>query len=151
MDIEKLSNKILYTLFAVSAVIVVLFFAVGYNRPWEENPTMEDPMLLDVLLWWTIILCIGGFGCLIWSFCKYVKDWGFQKSYIYTWGLPIVSAVIGIIVGVINKDEVLLINGERWNMPSDIILSDMCIVAIGILLVITIGTVIYSLVRDYKK
>ena len=151
MDIEKISNKILYILFGISAVVVLLFFAVGFNRPYEDNPTMNDPILTDVLLIWMILLCVGAFGCLIWSFSKYVKEWGFQRNYIYTWGLPIAAAIIGLIVGLINQNQVLIINGENWCVPSENILADVCIISTGILLLITIGVVIYSLVRDNNK
>ena len=80
-----------------------------------------------------------------------MKEYGFNKSYIYTWGLPIITLAIGAGVGFANKDEHMLINNEDWNVPSDIIITDACIVSIAILAVITIGAIIYSVILKAKQ
>lgn len=151
MDIQKISNKILYTLFIISAVIVLGFFLIGFNEPWEDNPTMNDPLLTDVLIWWCIILSVAGFALMIWSFIKYVKEYGFNKSYLFTWGLPVVTIIIGLVVGLIKQNEHLLINNKDWCVPSENIITDTCMVSIGILIVVSIIAVIYSLVLSSKK
>ncbi len=151
MDIQKTTNKILYTLFAISAVVILAFFLVGFNDPWEENPTMYNPMFTDVLLWWCIILSVACFGLMIWSFVKYVKEYGFNKSYLYTWGLPVVTIIIGLVVGLVNQNDHLLINNKDWCIPSENILTDTCMISIGILIVLSIVAVIYSLVLSSKQ
>ena len=151
MDIQKLSNRILYVLFAISAVIVLGFFLIGFNEPWEENPTMNDPMLTDALIWWCIILSVAGFALMIWSFVKYVKEYGFNKSYLYTWGLPVVTIIIGLVVGLINQNDHLMINNKDWCIPSENIITDTCMVSIGILIVASLVAVIYSFVLSYKQ
>ena len=152
MDTAKLSNRILYILLGLSVLVVILFFAVGYGNEEEINgKILQSPATTDVLLGWNAFLLLATVGLMIWSFCKYVKEWGFNKSYLYTWGLPIVTAVIGLVVGLAEKDEHMLINGKDWNMPSDIIITDTCIISIGILLVLAIAAIIFSLVRDFKK
>lgn len=151
MDIQQTTNKILYTLFAISAVVILAFFLVGFNEPWEDNPTMNNPMLTDVLLWWCIILSVACFALMIWSFVKYVKEYGFNKSYLYTWGLPIVTIIIGLVVGLVNQNDHLLINNKDWCVPSENILTDTCMVSIGILIVLSIVATIYSLVLSSKQ
>ena len=151
MDIQKITTKLLYGLFAVSAVVFILFFFIGFGEPWEDNPTMNSPMFLDVLLWWNIILAVICFGTMIWSFVKYVGEYGINKSYYYTWGLPIVTVAIGLVVGLINKNEVLLINGENSAVPFNNIVSDTCMVSIAILIVLSVAALIYSLIHSSKK
>lgn len=151
MGVEKISNKILLGLFLVSAVVIVLFFAVGYNRPYEEDNTMVDPKMTDVLLGWTIFLFIAALGLMIWSFFKYVKEWGFNKSYGYTWGLPIGTVLIGFIVGLIERDDEMVINGETWSNPGEMIISDICLISVGLLFLISIVAVIFSVMKESKK
>ena len=151
MNIEKISKITLWVLMGISAVIFILYFVVGFDNPYEEKPKMNDPQFLDVVLIWGIVLTIATLILMLVSFFMYVKEYGFNKSYIYTWGLPIVTLAIGAAVGMANKDERMLINNEDWNIPSDIIITDACIVSIAILAVITIGAIIYSVILKAKQ
>ena len=151
MNIEKISKITLWVLMGISAVIFILYFVVGFDNPYEENPKMNDPQFLDVVLIWGIVLTIATLILMLVSFFMYVKEYGFNKSYIYTWGLPIITLAIGAGVGFANKDEQMLINNEDWNVPSDIIITDACIVSIAILAVITIGAIIYSVILKAKQ
>ena len=112
---------------------------------------MNNPQFTDVLIIWALVLCVTTLIIMLISFFMYVKEYGFNKSYIYTWGLPIVTLAIGAGIGVANKDEHMLINNEDWNIPSDIIITDACIVSIAILAVITIGAIIYSVILKAKQ
>ena len=151
MNIEKISKITLWVLMGVSVIIFILFFFVNFDIKWEENPKMNDPQFTDVLIIWALVLCVATFIIMLISFFMYVKEYGFNKSYIYTWGLPIVTLAIGAAVGMANKDEHMLINNEDWNVPSDIIITDACIVSIAILAVITIGSIIYSVIMKAKQ
>lgn len=151
MNIEKISKYTLWALMGVSAIIFILFFVVNFDIKWEENPKMNNPMFTDVLIIWALVLTVATFVIMLVSFFMYVKEYGFNKSYIYTWGLPIVTLAIGAAVGMANKDEHMLINNEDWNVPSHIIVTDACIVSIAILAVITVGAIIYSVVLKAKQ
>ena len=151
MNIEKISKITLWVLMGVSVIIFILFFFVNFDIKWEENPKMNGPQFTDVLIIWALVLCVATFIIMLISFFMYVKEYGFNKSYIYTWGLPIVTLAIGAAVGMANKDEHMLINNEDWNVPSDIIITDACIVSIAILAVITIGSIIYSVIMKAKQ
>ena len=151
MNIEKISKYTLWALMGVSAIIFILFFVVNFDTKWEENPKMNNPQFTDVLIIWALVLCFTTLIIMLISFFMYVKEYGFNKSYIYTWGLPIVTLAIGAGIGVANKGEHMLINNEDWNVPSDIIITDACIVSIAILAVITIGAIIYSVILKAKQ
>ena len=94
MNIEKISKITLWVLMGISAVIFILYFVVGFDNPYEENPKMNDPQFLDVVLIWGIVLTIATLILMLVSFFMYVKEYGFNKSYIYTWGLPIITLAI---------------------------------------------------------
>jgi len=151
MNIEKISKITLWALMGISVIVFIFFFAVGFDTPYEENPKMNNPQFIDLMLIWAILLCVVTLVLMLVSFFMYVKEYGFNKSYIYTWGLPIITLAIGAGVGMANKDEHMLINNEDWNVPSDIIVTDACIVSIAILAVITIAAIIYSVILKAKQ
>ena len=150
MNIEKISKTVFYVLIGITVLACIMFF-IGFNTPWEENPQMQDPKFLDVLLIWTIVLLVVSAITALCSFFMYIKEWGFNKSFIYTWGLPLVTLGIGAAIGAANQNEHFLINNEDWNIPSEIIITDACITSIGILLLISLGCIVFSLVKGFKK
>lgn len=151
MNIDKLSKYMLWVLMGISVVVVALFFIVGFDTPYEEDPNQNAPMFTDALLIWTIILTVAGGISMLASFIYYVIENGFNKSYIYTWGLPVVTIALGVILGITNKDERMLINGQDWNNPTDIIITDASMVSIAILTVCAVIAIIFSVVMNTKK
>ena len=158
--VEKISKITLWALIGITIVVMALFLLVGYNNPYEENPTFNDPQLTDLLLVWTYIL-IGGtaiatvaaviYGFVNGSNKSNNEEKGLAgKASVIAWGTFVVSVVIGIFAGIINQSEVLLINGERWNDPTDIILTDMSMISILILTIVTIIATAFSMATNKK-
>lgn len=148
MNIEKISKFLLGGLLALSIIVILLFCLVGFGNPWEVDPKKNDPQLLDLLLIWTYALIVIGTLSMAASFILYIIQHGLDKSIIYTWGLPILGVGAGVIVGVINKNEHLIINGKDWNVPSEIILTDGAMIGILILSVIAIAVTVWSMIAE---
>ena len=153
--VEKISKYTLWAGMGISIVILLLFFVIGYDRPFEENPKFTDPLLTDALLIWTYFLTFAAVVVTIWSLIHgattkgtgTMKETGLvAKAGTIAWGICIISLVLGLILGFISKDEQMLINGKDWNDPFDIIMTDMSLVSIIILLVVTVIATIYSMV-----
>ncbi len=151
MNLDKLSKYLLWVLMGISAVVVALFFIVGFDTPYEEDPNQNAPVFTDALLIWTIILTVASGICMLASFIYYVIENGFNKSYIYTWGLPVITIALGVGLGIANKDEHMLINGQDWNDPTDIIITDASMVSIAILTLCALAAIIFSVVMNSKK
>ncbi len=159
MNIEKISSWLLKGLMAVIIIVFVLFFLVGYDTPYEENPNMVSPKLLDVVLVLCIALVIAAVIATVWSAVLKVTQGSNkerEEGLIGRTGLIsgvafIGSIVIGLIVGIVQKDQHLLINGKDWHEPVESIITDTSLVSIVILLVITLAALIYSMVTKVKK
>ena len=158
--VEKISKIVLWSLIGISLVVMALFLLVGYDTPYEENPKQVDPQLTDLLLVWTYILIFATIiitiGAVIYGFVngsnksKHEDKGMASKAGLIAWGTLIVGVVVGLVVGIANKDEVMLINGKDWNIPSDIILTDTSIIAIVILTIVTVIATAYSMITSKK-
>ena len=125
--VEKIAKITLWSLIGISIIVMALFLLVGYDTPYEEDPKQVNPMMTDLLLIWTyilifatIIITIGAviYGYVNGSNKSKHEDVGMaSKAGLIGWGTLIVGVVAGLIVGIANKDEVLLINGKDWNIP----------------------------------
>ena len=153
--VEKFSKITLWALIGVSILVMALFLLVGYDTPYEENPK-----LTDLLIIWTyaliILTAIATVGAVIYGFVSggnksKNEDIGMaSKAGLIAWGTCVASVVIGLIVGISNKSEVLLINGKDWNIPSDIIMTDMSMIAILVLTIVTVIATVFSMVTNKK-
>lgn len=158
--VEKISKISLWALIGISAVVLALFTLVGFDTPYEENPKISAPQLTDLLLVWTYILIIAttlaSIGAVIYGIVNGSnkskhEDVGMaSKAGLIAWGTFAVGLVVGLIMGFVNKDEVLLINGENWHNPTDIVLTDMSMIAIIILTIVTVIATVFSAVTNKK-
>ena len=145
MTTEKISKILLWTMMGVSIVVFVLFFLIGFDTPFEENPKYNNPTLTDAVLILSYILIIVAIVATIWSAIKQVTVGGNSTSKDEG-----IAGRTGLIVGFANKGETMLINGKDWNNPTDIIITDTSMVSIIILGVISILAVIYSMIATKK-
>ncbi|MBR3531499.1 MAG: hypothetical protein IKN83_09050 [Bacteroidaceae bacterium] len=159
MNTDKIAKYLLWTMMGISIVVFVLFFLVGFDTPFEDNPKYNNPKLTDAVLILSYALVIIAIVATIWSAIKQVtvggnstaKDKGIAgRTGLIAVVILVVSLVIGLIVGFANKGETMLINGKDWNNPADIIITDTSMVSIIILGVVSIIAVIYSMVVTKK-
>ena len=50
MDEERISQRVLYVIVALSAIVFLAFYLIGYDTPFTGNTAFNAPMLTDVLL-----------------------------------------------------------------------------------------------------
>lgn len=155
--VEKISKFTLWGLLGISILIVILFCTIGFDTPFEDNPTFKDPQLTDVLLCWTYFLIAA---CAIVTVCSAIhtltvggqsfgiKGLADKVSGPVAWGTFVVALGAGIAMGMANQNETLLINGKDWNNPVDIILTDASMISIIVLTVVTIAATVWSMVSS---
>lgn len=157
--VEKISKYTLWAGMGISILILILFYTIGFDRLFEENPDFTDPVLTDALLIWTYFLVAVAIIVTLWSLIHGLttkgtgtsKDTGLAAhTGSIAWGLCLVSLVLGAVYGFMCKDENMLINGKGWNDPTDIILTDTCMISILILTIATIAVTGWSMISSKK-
>ena len=63
----KLSRMVLYALLSLTAVVFLLFFAVGFQMPYVDNPRFNAPLLTDVLLIFVALLAGCSLAAVVWA------------------------------------------------------------------------------------
>ena len=158
MNIEKISKWVLYGLMGLIVLVFALFMLIGFDTPYEENPKMNAPLLTDAVIVLSLLLIVAAIVVTVWSAFKQFKtgnttskDEGFAgKTGLFATLVFVGAIVIGLIVGIANSGEHMLINGKDWNNPGEIILTDTSMIAIAILTVLSVAAVVYSMVVKKK-
>ena len=61
---EQISQKVFRLMIGLSVLVFGLFYLIGYDLPFDENPDFNAPLFTDVLIFLMWLFLIGGVGCL---------------------------------------------------------------------------------------
>ena len=70
---EQISRTVFYLLVGIAAIVGILFFLVGYDNPFEGDPTFVAPLFTDVLLVLLFTLLLLTIGVTVWMMGKSVR------------------------------------------------------------------------------
>lgn len=157
MKIEKISKMALYICIGIILVSFAAFLTIGYDNPVGDN---NEPILTDIIMWLMYLLVIATAGLTIWSgFRGIASSRGTDpaastgvpggKVSLITWGLFVVSMVIGIVLG-LGEDAFTAADGTVTTAGWVTVVDAFC-VSIGILLVAAAAAVVVSMTGVLTK
>ena len=154
---EQVSQRIFYILIALAVLVFGLFFLVGYDMPFEENPDFNAPLFTDVLIGLMWLFLVGGIGLAIYSMWK---DYRGSRSEAVGNGVPVRRIFritwIGLLALLVltfalGSSAPMLINGENYADWLWLKLSDMFVITSLLMLLAGMGAVIFGATRYIRK
>lgn len=155
---EKLSQSVFYVLIGLSVLIFGLFFLVGYDMPFEENPDFNAPLFTDVLLCLMTLLLALSLFLTAYSLVRSAKmevrgehdEHGVPDRKIVglTW---IVTLVVLLLTFVLGSSAPMLINGESYTDWLWLKVADMFVFTSVVMLAGAIGAVVFGATRYIRK
>lgn len=146
----RVSYYVLYALFAIIAIVLVLFYGVGYDNPVGDlnSPQYTDALIYLKYAFVVITIALAVFAGLA-QFVASLKDnpKGAVKSLI---ALALLAAVIVVSYSIGSADPIL-VNGEPYNDASMLKIADMCIFSMYILGAIAAVATIINMTGIFKK
>ncbi len=158
MPAEKISQRVLYWLIGVIVVLFALFYLVGYDLPFLDNPDFNAPLFTDVLIYFMVLLFIGAISSLGYSAWKGYRSSGRQmklengipetKLRYATWAGTAIAMLLSFLIGSSSK---MIINGRDYSEWGWLKLSDMFIWTSIVLLCAAIVAVIFGATRYRRR
>ncbi len=151
---NKLSSYVFYGLLVITAIVLVMFYAVGYDN--VETVTggkvANSPLYTDLLMYWMYALmvigtiCVAVFGVMQF-FTELANDpKGAIKSIV---SIAILIALF-VVAYFMASDEPILSNGKVFEEKTPLIISDVCIYVQYVLLAVSLVSAILSLAGVFK-
>ena len=151
-NIRKKQSWIIIGLIALSAVIFLAFWLVGYDMPYEEDVDFNAPLLTDMLLGYIYLLTSSAIGVTVYSIVHGIKTRGRQsltengvpagRITIITWGVTFALLAITFALG---STDPIKVNGKDFCEAIWLRLSDMFIISSGIMILIAIAAVAFGM------
>lgn len=157
-SVERLSSRVLYVLTTLSAVIFALYWLIGFDLPFDEDPNFNAPLLTDAVLILGYILILGAIGCAAWSMVRSLKIRGKaeshdnniptkQISYTITIGV-VVLLLLTLLMG---SPAAMSINGATFANAFWLKVADMFIATSLILMAVAMGAALFGATRYNRK
>lgn len=155
---EKISQRVFYLFIGLSMVVLVLFFLVGYNMPFIDNPDFNAPLFTDVLI---ILMWLMLAVAMILTLISVVRGKRLDmKQEAVVNGVPegkIVritwagTLLLVILAFALSSSVPMLINGEEYADWLWLKVADTFVFSSIILLAVAIGAVIFGATRYVRK
>ncbi len=151
-DIKKKQSWIIIGLIAISAVIFLAFWMVGYDMPYEEDADFNAPLLTDMLLGYIYLMVVVAIGVTAYSVVHGIRTRG-RQGYsengvaaghitIATWVFTVLLLVISFALG---STEPIKVNGKDFCEAIWLRLSDMFIISSGVMILLAILAVAFGM------
>ena len=154
---EQISQKVFRMMIGLAVLVFGLFYLIGYDLPFDENPDFNAPLFTDVLIFLMWLFLIGGVGLAVYSM---VKDYRSSKSEAVVNGVPVrrifritwltLLAVL-VLTFLLGGSDPMLINGENYADWLWLKLSDMFVITSLLMLLAGIGAVCFGATRYIRK
>ena len=130
----KLSRTVLYALLSLTAVVFLLFFAVGFQMPYVDNPRFNAPLLTDVL-------AVRRRG----RKPRTENGINVTKLSVAVSAVTIVLAVLSFAFG---SAKPIIINASRYDTAFWLKAADMFVVSSLVLLLLAVALIVAGYVRQ---
>lgn len=158
MDEERISQRVLYVIVALSAIVFLAFYLIGYDTPFTGNTAFNAPMLTDVLLgfMWGL-LAITTIASIV-AVVRGIRR--ANRSERMTNGIPTrrityttygITALILLLTFVFGSTQTMMVNGENFTDSFWLRITDMFVNSSLLLLVLAAGVVAFGATRYYRK
>lgn len=155
---EQLSNRVLYGWTALTALVFVLFWTVGYDLPFPEDPNFNAPLFTDVLLLLMVLSFIAATVIAVATIVRTARIRSKGEQVVN--GIPVKRISYSIAIGLLaiflltfafGSTSPMKINGVNFDEALWLRLTDMFVNTMLLMLVIAVGTVIYGATRYIRK
>lgn len=148
-----MSTYVFYLLMVVSAVVLAMFFLVGYDNQTQIAGNMyTDPKTLDVLMYWMYILvavCIVSVAAFV--LVKFVAKLKSEPmSALKSFGAALLMVALFVGAYCVADDTPILINGSIFEDKNILVLTDVAIYVQYVLMAVTVLCTVVGLLGVFK-
>ncbi|WP_455540956.1 hypothetical protein [Prevotella fusca] len=158
MDEERISQRVLYVIVALSAIVFLAFYLIGFDAPFAADSSFNAPLLTDVLLGFMWFLFAVTLIVSVVAVVRGVRRANQNEG--VTNGIPArkityitygATALILLLTFVFGSTQAMVVNGQNFADTFWLRMSDMFVNSSLLLLVLAAGVVIFGATRYYRK
>lgn len=122
LSAEQISTRVLYVLLAIIVLLFGAFFLVGYDIPFEEDPTFNAPMFTDAVLVFIYILVLATVVITAYAVFRSIKKRDKTTDTVnnipaakIVWLTTVLTAASMLLTFLLGSSEPVMINGVEYS------------------------------------
>ncbi len=154
MKTQVISSRVLMVLVGIIAIAFCAFYLIGYDNPYEENPTFNAPKLTNIILIITYLLIIGTIGLTIFSLVMAYHNRNKSAAVVNNVPAARIAYIISgsvvlllVLTFLLGSSQPMTINSVQYAQTLWLKTADMFIYTALIMLIAAIVAVVYSSVN----
>lgn len=158
LDAEQISTRVLYVLVALTVVVFGAFFFIGYDVPYEDDPTFNAPMLTDAVLIFIYVLVIAAVLIAVAAVVTGIRRGGRSDAVVnnipasrISWATAALLALCMIITFLLGSSSPVMVNGVEYTDTFWLKATDMFINTSFVLLFVAVCGVAFGLSGYNRK
>lgn len=155
---EKVSTLALYLLVALTVVLFGAFFLIGYDTPYEDDPSFNAPVLTDAVLVFIYLLVFATLALTVASVIAGIKVRGKSQGVVnnipsakITWGTAALLAASMLVTFLSGSPDPVTVNGIKYADTFWLKATDMFINTSFVLLAVAVCGVVFGLSGYNRK
>ncbi len=155
---EQLSRWVLYALSALTACLFALYYLIGYDQPYVENPDFNEPLLTTTLLYFMYTLLVTTVCIGVWSIVREAKRRRSESK--VSNGIPTAlisrcvaggTLMVFALTFALGSTQPLMTNGKSFTDSMFLRMADQFINTSIFLLIAAALAVAFGMTRYYRK
>ena len=155
---KNLPTRVLHILVGVIALVFLMFWLIGYNRPYDEDPNFTAPLFTDLLLVVMLLVLVFAIATAVWSVVRSFKTLGRGDKYRNNIPVRKIGAVVAagtfvvmLLTFLIGPTSPMTINGAAYNDALGLRLSNMFISTSLLMIAAAVVAVIYFSTKNIRR
>lgn len=158
MKTERISQRVLYVLVGLAAVVFAAFYLVGFDMEQPDIPGFNAPLFTGVLIglmWGFLALAVVVFGVSVWRGTRMRGKEGrvvngIPAACISAATLGLTAVLLVLTFGLASTDSIP-INGQPYDDTFGLRVAGMFVTSSLVLIVVAIGAVLFGFTRYNRK
>ncbi len=153
---EKGSQRVLFIIVAVTAVVFAAYFLIGFNHPFPDDPDFNEPLLTDVLLGLMAAVGILAVVTAVWAIVIMVKRRKHQDKVVNRVPVALISSIVVaftvailVIAFLIGSSQSMEVNGKTYDDAVWLRAADMFVISSVAMIAVAVGLVAFASVKSY--
>ncbi|MBR4389804.1 MAG: hypothetical protein IKT00_11570 [Prevotella sp.] len=144
-----------YGLLAVIAVVFGLFFIIGYDRQYAENPNFREPLLTGVVVTFVLLMLLAAVVVALWSVTKSLQRRddsisegnGIPARYI-AMAVAVATVLLLALTWIFGSKTQMLVNGNNFDDGFWLKTADMFVISILFMIAAAIAATLFATWRS---
>ena len=154
---ERIARTAFYTIVALAVVIFLLFYFIGFSKPYSYDPNFKDPKFTPFVLGFVAFVIVIALAVAVWAVIATARRKGKTDSVVN--GIPVarialsVAAVTFIVMAITfitGSSETINANGKPFTNAVMLKGADMFVISSGIMLLLAAAAAFYGMWHSHQ-